>query len=697
MKDLLEDAQFQKILTEIAYKQKQSQAKIKKEAESYLEELYTNHKPLANMFAVQGGQYILSRAYDRAIDINPQEIKELAKLMRRHPVAFVMTHKTYIDMLVLGIVLARHGLPLPYTFGGINLNFLGLGQFGRRNGVIFIRRSFKDNPVYKATLRHYISSLVNDKAHFMWAIEGTRSRTGKLVWPKMGILKYIMEAEQDSRKAVKYVPVSIVYDLIPDVKEMTKEGRGKDKKPESLTWLINYLRKMGDNLGRISVRLGAPVDREEFPDTVLAFEEVSDKAYKGSIPRFALELVHRINQITPVTTASLICISLLSKYALSKRAIESDVADLMQLIENQKPDALVNRGKAIGESVQFALNLLTKAELIRKMGDGLKTKFAIVPENYLPTTYYANMAVHHLYHRAFIELAFLKVNDRSVKERALAFWSYVMNMRDLFKFEFFYSRKPQFSDEIEINLRLIDPDWSAKLHNPKANLESLLKTQKVLVAPVVLHPYIEAYRVVAYGLQTLEPGEVFEEDAFIERCLLLGGEMQWQRRIQRIESVSKPFLINGIRLAKNRNLIPTAQDDKKEALKEFLTQLDKVADLINTLQGISLTQATELLPSVPLERDIVPGSKTDAITREVLEGEAGPHIGAFFDLDRTLIKGFSAKEFFQRRLLSGQITTKELVAQFAGVLVYTIGNGNFAGLATKQTALEKLFGRKALD
>ena len=95
---------------------------------------------------------------------------------------------------------------------------------------------------------------------------------------------------------------------------------------------------------------------------------------------------------------------------------------------------------------------------------------------------------------------------------------------------------------------------------------------------------------------------------------------------------------------------------------------EKGQDRVKDLQGITLNKPAELAPAIPVERDIVPGSKTDAITRPILEGEAGSHIGAFFDLDRTLIQGFSAKQFFQTRLMSGRMTSKEIVAQFAGVL-----------------------------
>ncbi|MEM8889158.1 MAG: 1-acyl-sn-glycerol-3-phosphate acyltransferase, partial [Bacteroidota bacterium] len=256
MEELFNDPQFQKKLIDIADELGKPYNQVQEEAAECLKELHTLHQPLANVLGLQVSQYILSRGFNKTIDVNPTEIKELTKLARRHSIAFVMTHKTYLDMFVLAVVLGRHGIPLPYTFAGINMDFMGLGQMARQNGVIFIRRSFKNDKIYKASLRHFIASLVKKASHFMWAIEGTRSRTGKLVWPKVGILKYIREAEEMSDHEVKYVPVSIVYDLIPDVEEMTYEGLGKKKSPESLKWFINYIRKLDDNFGKISIRFG---------------------------------------------------------------------------------------------------------------------------------------------------------------------------------------------------------------------------------------------------------------------------------------------------------------------------------------------------------------------------------------------------------------------------------------------------------
>ena len=260
MENIVNNPKFQETLEAIAKKQGVSVVQISEQAKEYLKELQTKHEPIADLIAVQLMQYVLSRGYDKTIDVNPLEIKRLAKTVRRHPVAYVMTHKTYIDMFVLALVLFRHGLPLPYIFAGINMAFFGLGQFGRQTGAIFIRRDIRENTVYKTTLRHFIAHLVDKQSYFMWAIEGTRSRTGKLVWPKMGILKYIMEAEKQAAHKVKYVPVSIVYDLIPDVKEMTKESRGKEKKAESFQWFLDYVRKMGENFGKISIRFGEAIE-----------------------------------------------------------------------------------------------------------------------------------------------------------------------------------------------------------------------------------------------------------------------------------------------------------------------------------------------------------------------------------------------------------------------------------------------------
>ena len=226
------------------------------------------------------------------------------------------------------------------------------------------------------------------------------------------------------------------------------------------------------------MRFGEPVDVKNENSVEIITEGKNVENFSGKLPKFALELVHQINQITPVTTSSLICISLLSKFSLTKIAIENDVIQLMELIEKRNPDALVDRGKPIGESVQTALNLLIRAKLILQHGDALHAKYVIVSENYLQATYYANMSVHHLYQRAFIELAMLEACEAKPNVRSETFWTEVMELRNLFKFEFFYSKKSQFSDELESNLEVLDKDWGKFILKTKSGVISFLEKTK---------------------------------------------------------------------------------------------------------------------------------------------------------------------------------------------------------------------------
>ena len=683
VKDILQDSGFQKKLARIAVQQNISQVQANIQAESYIKELYTEHDKLTNVGFIETFQYLIGRGYDKFIDSNPEELKVLTKVMRKHPVAFVLTHKSYIDLMVLMIVLARHGLPLPYLFAGINLDLFMVGKLARKNGVIFIRRSFKDNPIYKATLRHFISHLLSRHSHFMWAIEGTRSRTGKLVWPQMGILKYIMEADQDTSEKVKYVPVSIVYDLIPDVDDMTEEGRGKKKTPENLAWMMGYLKKLSaGNLGKISLRIGEATDLTQDKSFVVPAASEDNILADNHVSSLAFHLIHKINHITPVTTVSMVCTALLSKFSLTKRGVESNVVDLMQIIENHKIDALVDRGQPIGESVQLALNLLVQAKIIKYQGDGHHTKYTINRENYLQATYYANMSVHHLYHRAFIELALLKIAKLTAQERQLAFWTEMMSIRDFFKFEFFYSAKDIFTLEVEQELAFMLGSDYERIFNIKTDIVETLKSLKILVAPVILNNYLEAYKVVGQGLYIWDRHQEFDENIFTENCLFLGEEMHWLGQIKRVEAVSKPFLQNGIRLATNMNLLPKVEVDNSDDILKFNEWISDISERINTLQGFTLSNhGLGDIHQVPVEREIVPGSKTEAITKEILSGEKGPHIGAFFDLDRTLIDGFSVKNFVKTRLMSGKFTSKELISQFAGALTYATDTGNFASMA----------------
>lgn len=678
LENIIKHPQFQEKLQEIAISEKKGIAEIKKEAENCIKELYSQQHPVANILSIKGFQFMMSKAYSNKIDINREEIKNLMNLMKQHSVAFILTHKTYLDTVVLVNTLARYGMPIPYTFGGINLAFPGFKQLGKNSGLIFIRRSFKDNPVYKASLRHYISCLIENGDHLTWNIEGTRSRTGKIVYPQMGILKYIMEGEKDSSRSIKYVPVSIVYDLIPDVKTMTEEGKGKEKKSENVAEFVKYFKSLGNQYGKAAIRFGNPVDASEHQNAIIPDIEEDSYSDKNTLPRFAFELIHKANMITPVTTVSLVCNVLLNNFALTKKELEFNVLKLMNYIGQRKEDVLIERGKKIGASVQKALNLLQGAGIVQKNKAGYKTQYNLAASEFLSATYYANMASAHLYHRAFIEMALVKIKDEKSNNRILLFWDEIMRLRNLFKFEFFYTNKPQFSSEIEDELQLFDTNWRNIINDPEGDIEKLLSKQELFVSKALLLIHLEANKVVCSTLFDWDLEDEFSDNEFIEMCLFKGKELHWQNRIIRLDSVSKPFLISALRLAKNSKLTPIDRKVDYKKLENWMSLLDDMMGRLEFLQKLEIQQIKKSpKTSNEEEKIVVPGSQLENISDDIIEEEEGPHIAAFFDLDRTIINDFSAKKFIQSRLLSGKSTSKELLAQFVTILFYAAGNRDF--------------------
>lgn len=681
LENCIKHPKFQEELAKIAQELEMDLTEVQKKGTICMEELFSEQHPIANMLSIKGFQLMMKKAYNNKIDVNTQEIKNLMKLMRQNSVAFILTHKTYLDTVVLVSTLASYGMPIPYSFGGINLAFPGFKQLAKKSGIIFIRRSFKDDQIYKASLKHYISCLIENGDHLTWNIEGTRSRTGKIVYPQMGILKYIMEGEKASSRNIKYVPVSIVYDLIPDVKEMTEEGKGKEKKSEDIGVFVNYIKKLGNEFGKAAIRFGDPVDASEHQNALIPDIDEDNYAHQNTLPRFAFELIHKANMITPVTTVSLVCTILLNNFALTKKEIEFNVIKLMNYIEQRKKNVLIERGKSIGAAVQKALNLLKSAGIIQKNKAGYKTQYNIDASEFLSATYYSNMAAAHLYHRAFIEMALVKIREVETSERIVAFWEEIMNLRNLFKFEFFYTNKPQFSTEIEAEMKLFDKNWRVILSNPEATIEDLLSKQELFVSKALLLTYLEANKVVCYTLETWDLEDEFNEETFIELCLFKGKELHWQNRISRLESATKPFLISALRLAKNSKLTPSNNKINSKLLADWMILLENLTDRLQFLQKLELVNSKKIKED--FTEKLVPGIDTNQV---VLVDEEGSHIAAFFDLDRTLINDFSAKQFLKSRLLSGQSTTKEILSQFASILVYAAGNRDFETL-TKIAAL----------
>ncbi|KAJ3110248.1 hypothetical protein HDU96_006773 [Phlyctochytrium bullatum] len=216
---------------------------------------------------------ILVRMYHQGIHIRESEFFELRKWAemaekKKMSLIFLPCHKSHVDYLVISYIFYRLGLALPHIAAGDNLNLPVVGSLLKHSGAFFIRRVWGDDAMYTTIMREYIELLLNRGHNIEAFVEGTRSRIGKLLQPKFGILKIVLEAILSGRvNDCIIVPMSIGYDKVIETESYVSELLGTPKEKESLMQLLNNLNILQFKWGRIDVRFSTPFSLREYITT----------------------------------------------------------------------------------------------------------------------------------------------------------------------------------------------------------------------------------------------------------------------------------------------------------------------------------------------------------------------------------------------------------------------------------------------
>ena len=197
-REVLSSVRFEAELVAVAKKASKGLAEARKEAYGALLALVSVQAPFFEFLFDRGLGPLHTRAW--SLDVDWGALDRLQKNNPNKSLVFLPTHRSYADPYILGKVLRATRMPRNYILGGDNLGFFPVGTIGRRAGVVFIRRSFRDDEVYKLALREYMRYLVASGANLEWYMEGGRSRTGKLRRPRYGLLSYLVDAMDEARR-----------------------------------------------------------------------------------------------------------------------------------------------------------------------------------------------------------------------------------------------------------------------------------------------------------------------------------------------------------------------------------------------------------------------------------------------------------------------------------------------------------------
>ncbi len=373
--------------------------KVEAEAHKILDEIAANF----SYQLIKKGDSILSWLWNRLYQgINVSNAKTVRRLAQDgHEIIYVPCHRSHMDYLLLSYVLYHEGMVPPHIAAGINLNFFPAGPIFRRGGAFFLRRSFKGNKLYSTIFREYLSELFAKGYSVEYFSEGGRSRTGRLLQAKTGMLAMTIQAMcKGLNRPVTLVPVYIGYEHVMEVSTYAKELRGKKKEKENAGQVLRTLRKLR-NFGQGYVNFGEPIVLNQFltehaPEwhkSVGAPSEFKPQWMSPVINQLANQMMTNINSAAATNALTLCATALLAsrQRALTKDSLITQLDCYLSLLKNVPYSELVTvPSQSAEELVEHAISL--DKFLIDK--DSLGEIISLDRQQSVLMTYYRNNIIH---------------------------------------------------------------------------------------------------------------------------------------------------------------------------------------------------------------------------------------------------------------------------------------------------------------
>ncbi len=365
--------------------------------------------------------HLWNKIYNGVVVQNAEMVRELAST---HEIIYVPSHRSHIDYLLLSYTLYHEGLVPPHIAAGINLNFWPAGPILRRGGAFFLRRSFGGNKLYTSVFNEYIFQLMDRGIPLEFFPEGGRSRTGRLLPPKTGLLAMTMQSLlRGTRKPVAIIPVYIGYERMFEGKSYLNELRGAEKKKESFGQLLGIRKTLKQDFGKVYLNFSEPVFLNKYldekqPDWHQYRGEVGAKPswLSPQVSELSELIMQRINAASTVNAISLVALVLLSteRMAIGKKELIEQLNILLNIarkvpysdntqIPEQSGEDLVAQAKTLG----------TIFEVKNPMGDIITTD----EQTAVLLTYYRNNILHVFISYSLVASCF--VNNQKMAKSTL--------------------------------------------------------------------------------------------------------------------------------------------------------------------------------------------------------------------------------------------------------------------------------------
>ncbi|KAK5165151.1 uncharacterized protein LTR77_009249 [Saxophila tyrrhenica] len=458
-------------------------------------------------YFIRGAYYaatqLLTRAYHQGIHISTEEVRHLRGVAeeaarKKQSLVFLPCHRSHVDYVSLQLICYRLGMALPTVVAGDNLNFPLVGSFLQHAGAMWIRRSFGEDQLYPTLLQSYIDTLLQNGHNVECFIEGGRSRTGKLLQPKFGILRFFLESVLSGKVEDAIIcPVSTQYDKVIEVDSYVSELLGTPKPKEDLVSFLSASNVLSLKLGRVDVRFHEPWSLRGFIDEQMGRMErqsVQADVMAGEGLRRKLLQTLGYQVLADINKASVVMpTALIGTVLLTLRGRGVGKSELVRRV-----DWLCDRVRAQGGRVAHFAGLSTETVVDRALevlGPKLVGRVSGLPEetfyaeDRFQMSFYRNAAIHLFVSESLICAALYtrvktggEANDQRLSYTELSY--YVSFLSQLFRAEFIFSTQP-LDENLQGALRGLERDQVISCTHSTSSPDSAMEA-------VELHPHQRA-------------------------------------------------------------------------------------------------------------------------------------------------------------------------------------------------------------
>jgi glycerol-3-phosphate O-acyltransferase len=402
-------------------------------AQDYVDEIAANYSHIFIAVIARSLTWFWTRLYD---GVELHHFEKVQSVVDGNEIVYVPCHRSHIDYLLLSYAIYYRGYVVPHIAAGINLNMPLVGRFLRKGGAFYMRRSFKGNALYTMVFMKYLGLMMARGHSIEYFIEGGRSRTGRLLQPKTGMLSMTLRSYlRDPRRPIVFVPVYFGYERLVEGKTYIGELSGKPKVKESVFTMVRALPALREKFGKVHVSFGEPIHLDEVlerhaPGRQRGPEKDERPPWLApAVEELAGRIMTNINSAACVAPINLIALALLATPKQSM--LEGDLIRQLELyaslLRQASYSSLVWITETDGASI---MRHGERMGVIQRLKHPLGDVMQMTEENSVLMTYFRNNVMHLMALPSLIACCFLNNRTMRTEDIQRLMWRIYPYVRD---------------------------------------------------------------------------------------------------------------------------------------------------------------------------------------------------------------------------------------------------------------------------